>query len=269
MPDLLEQLCGDEPALRVLVVAAHPDDETVGMGARLAKLARGVTVLTVTDGAPRDGADARTYGFGTVAGYVAARRVELRNAMALAGVGPGQLRSLDCPDQETTLHLAGLARGVAAVVRDVRPDLVVTHPYEGGHPDHDAAAFATHAARRLVGPAAPPVAEMTSYHMGHGGVETGAFRAGGEPVIRVPLTPAELDLRQRMLAAFATQRGLAEQFTFDAERFRMAPTYDFGRPPHDGQLWYEKFPWGATGQQFRDRAVAAAAELAAETGADA
>ncbi len=69
-----------------------------------------------------------------------------------------------------------------------------------------------------------------------------------------------------MMAAFTTQRGLAEHFTFDAERFRLAPAYDFGRPPHAGQLWYEKFPWGATGEQFRDRAVAAAAELVAACG---
>ena len=153
---------------------------------------------------------------------------------------------------------------MAATIADVRPDLVVTHPYEGGHPDHDATAFAVHAARRLVGVAAPPIAEMTSYHMGHGGVETGAFQGGDEPAVTIPLTPAEIDLRARMMAAFATQRGLADQFTFDAERFRLAPAYDFGRPPHAGQLWYEKFPWGATGEQFRARAVAAAAELTAD-----
>ncbi len=119
-----------------------------------------------------------------MADYAAARAAELRNALALAGIGPGQVRSLNCPDQETTLHLARLARGVAATIADVRPDLVVTHPYEGGHPDHDAAAFACHAARRLVGLAAPPVAEMTSYHMGHGGVETGTFLAGDGPTDR-------------------------------------------------------------------------------------
>ena len=38
---------------------------------------------------------------------------------------------------------------------------------------------------------------------------------------------------------------------FDAERFRPAPNYDFTRPPHAGQLFYEKFNWGMTGEQWR------------------
>ena len=32
------------------------------------------------------------------------------------------------------------------VLDDVRPDVVLTHAYEGGHSDHDATAFAVHLA---------------------------------------------------------------------------------------------------------------------------
>ena len=263
MPDdLLQQLCVDQPTLTVLVVAAHPDDETVGMGARLARLASTVTILTVTDGAPQDGADARHHGFATVADYAAARHVELINAMALVGIAPAQIRSLDCPDQQATHQLTDLARKTAAAIEDVRPDLIVTHPYEGGHPDHDATAFAVHAAQRLVGVSAPPIVEMTSYHMGHGGIAAGAFLPSGPHAIVIPLAPDEVDLRRRMMEAYVTQQHmLLRYFTVEAESFRHAPHYDFGRPPHGGQLWYEKFPWGTTGEQFRAAAIAAAAEL--------
>lgn len=44
-----------------LLSAAHPDDETVGMGATLYRL-REAAIIHVTDGAPRDMRDARAQG---------------------------------------------------------------------------------------------------------------------------------------------------------------------------------------------------------------
>ena len=46
-----------EQARHVVIVVAHPDDEVIGAGALLGHL-RGVTILHVTDGSPRDPADA-------------------------------------------------------------------------------------------------------------------------------------------------------------------------------------------------------------------
>src|SRR5437764_14240477 len=65
---------------RVMIVVAHPDDETVGMGAQLRRLGDAL-LLQVTDGAPRDGRDAAARGFASTADYAVARRAELHAAL--------------------------------------------------------------------------------------------------------------------------------------------------------------------------------------------
>ncbi|MBI5442926.1 MAG: PIG-L family deacetylase, partial [Deltaproteobacteria bacterium] len=162
---------------RIALVAAHPDDETVGAGGHLPTMPR-VTLVYLTDGAPRDGRDAKERGFSTAAEYAKARRRELEQALAIAGVTPGQCVHLGVADQESAFHLADLALELAHFFSAGRPDWVLTHSYEGGHPDHDAAAFAVHAAAALVrnrGSEPPAIIEFASYHARNGALEAGSF----------------------------------------------------------------------------------------------
>jgi LmbE family N-acetylglucosaminyl deacetylase len=160
-------------AERVTVVVAHPDDETLGMGAQLCRLDDGLLVHA-TDGAPRDGEDARNYGFPTPADYAAARRQELTAALQAGGADHLRQRCLDFADKQTPGDLAGLARRIADLLRDENPAVVFTHAYEGGHPDHDAVAFAVHAACRLFDEA-PKIIEFPLYHRRDGRFVTGQF----------------------------------------------------------------------------------------------
>jgi hypothetical protein len=59
------------PLDRIAIVVAHPDDETMGCGAQIARLI-GATIIIVTDGAPHDLVDARNYGFENSADYALA-----------------------------------------------------------------------------------------------------------------------------------------------------------------------------------------------------
>ena len=258
------------------MVLAHPDDEVLALGARLERLAHS-TLMTLTDGAPPDGADARHHGFTSLEAYRAARQTELHAALADAGLPPRVVATLPAPlpvpDQAAALHLAALTRAVAAAIGRLAPEAILTHPYEGGHPDHDACAFATHTAVRLhqklrvagqPGAAGPVLIEAPFYHAGEDGfMRTGAFLAGSVPtptVIRA-LSPAEQDRKRARLACFRSQAETLAQFGTERELFRIAPVYDFTQPPHLGELLYERFGWGMTGTRFRALAAATLAEL--------
>src|SRR5436190_1784004 len=89
----------------VVIVAAHPDDETISAGGLLPRL-RNPVVVTVTDGAPRNGGDAERAGCLTRDDYARLRRDELLGALDVAGVGGDQIRALNIVDQEAVDHPA-------------------------------------------------------------------------------------------------------------------------------------------------------------------
>ncbi|MCA0025108.1 MULTISPECIES: PIG-L family deacetylase [unclassified Mesorhizobium] len=231
----------------LMVVVAHPDDETIGIGGHLAGL-RSCRIVHVTDGAPRDLADAQAHGFETWQDYADARRAELTEALAAAGISPSGLTALGYPDKEAAANLVALAQELACLVCEPDIRFVCTHPFEGGHPDHDATAFAVHAACHLLRRdrrPVPTIIEMAFYSAGPDGPVFQDFASGtGSDCIEVCLTEAAFQQKQRMLASHLTQQRTLAPFSTRTERFRLAPTYDFLKLPNDGRLYYESLPLG-------------------------
>src|SRR4051812_17484041 len=164
---------------RHLVIAAHPDDETIGLAARLARMPD-VTVVFATDGAPADMVDARRFGFPSARAYARCRLREARQALALAGVSPARVISLGGPDGALVERIADVTWAVVELLQALAVTDLWSHPYEGGHPDHDATAVCTRAALVLRGRAGqklPRSHEFTSYHrgLGAGDVVWGSF----------------------------------------------------------------------------------------------
>lgn len=248
---------------RSLLVFAHADDETIALGARLDRL-QIARLIHMTDGAPQDERDSRANGFSSLEAYRQARAAELHRMLAVAGIPETRCENFGVPDQQAALHLAEVASRIAEAIAAERPEILFTHPCEGGHPDHDACAFAVQHAVAMSGHS-PLVIECAFYHAGPEGIETGCFlpHSGPETVV-CRLHSEEMQQKQALLACFATQQETLRYFPLDQESFREAPAYDFGQPPHAGQLFYEKFPWGMTGERFRQRAEEAEAALRAK-----
>lgn len=269
--ELLERFCAgadcaDLTMPTVMIVAAHPDDESIGAGSRLWQLTR-TYVVHVTDGAPRDPNVARRYGFATREEYAEARRLELQEAMKLAGVPDSRLVWLGYTDGEASLRLVDLVLDIAQLIDEHRPEIVVTHPYEGGHTDHDAAAFAVHLACGILkreGVQPPAVLEMASYHDrdGHRVLQQFIPHAGADLEQREIVLPNHDRVRkERMFASFYTQQGVLREFNSAIERYRPAPRYLFTRPPHPGRLNYEKYGDAHRGEWWRENAESALSKL--------
>jgi N-acetylglucosamine malate deacetylase 2 len=251
-------------APRTMVVFAHPDDETIGAGAMLARLP-GVRLLCATDGAPLGrlwwgdpSCDSRE-------AYAALRRHELVAALGHAGIRPERLTQFSYPDQTLSRRLAELSRRMAEAFAQAATCVVLTHPYEGGHPDHDSVAFGVHAACALLrrqGAEAPEIVEFASYHANGNSPATGTFLYHEKCTpVALSLAPGEQRLKRQMLDAHASQTRTLAPFGVDEERYRAAPPYDFSAPPHQGTLWYERFAWGCTGAEWRALAAEALREL--------
>jgi N-acetylglucosamine malate deacetylase 2 len=251
-----------------MIVVAHPDDETIGMGAQLSRFEDALLVL-VTDGAPRDGRDAAAHGFATVAEYASARREELAAAFRAGEARGIKTDIIGIPDRETHLNLSALIIELFARLQSECPEVVFVQPYEGGHPDHDAASFAVNVACRLSkgqGRPLPAIIEMTAYHAQGDGLETGNFLTALRPLTTLTLDAQERLRKRRMIDCFVSQRELLAAFGTEIERFREAPDYDFTQPPHQGELHYERLGWNITGALWRRHARAALDSFGLDSG---
>ncbi|MFI1162625.1 N-acetyl-1-D-myo-inositol-2-amino-2-deoxy-alpha-D-glucopyranoside deacetylase [Streptomyces sp. NPDC020801] len=143
------------PARRLLLVHAHPDDESINNGATMARYAAEgalVTLVTCTLGELGEVIPAELGHLGGAA-LGAHRRQELAAAMRELGVrdlrllgGAGRyqdsgmmgLAGNDDPGCLWRADLGAAAEHLVAVIREVRPQVLVTYDDDGGygHPDH-------------------------------------------------------------------------------------------------------------------------------------
>lgn len=174
----------------VLVVAPHPDDETIGVGATIAGLSRRgarVRVLFLTDG---EASHADVGGLGEH------RAAEAAEALTCLGVPTLWAERLGWADGRLAGDIDRLAAAIAA--RVTAGDVVLSTWPGDGHPDHRAAGIAAQQAATGCGVAGWWYPVWAWHHEARGG----ALLQRAE---RVPVAPADLAAKQRALAAYRSQ----------------------------------------------------------------
>jgi LmbE family N-acetylglucosaminyl deacetylase len=135
-------------ALKLLCIFAHPDDESMGMGATLAKYAaEGVeTSLVCATRGERGwfGPEEQNPGLSALGQR---RERELRRAAETLGMKEVHFLDYIDGDLDQANHAEAIAR-IVAHIRAIQPQVIVTFPPDGnyGHPDHIAIGQFTQAA---------------------------------------------------------------------------------------------------------------------------
>ena len=148
----------ETPTRRLLLVHAHPDDETIGTGATMAKYAADGALVTLVTCTLGEEGEVLVDALGHLASHqqdaLGEHRItELAAACDALGVrdhrflgGAGRWRDSgmmgtpqnERPDVFWQADLDEATRALVAVVREVRPQVLVTYDENGGygHPDH-------------------------------------------------------------------------------------------------------------------------------------
>lgn len=212
---------------RVVVFAAHADDETIGLSATLQKARRdgyGIAVVFTTNSRGPSWRVPRA----RAASIAALRLEEAYAALQLISVPPAAVGCLGFPDRGLYRHMWALARDVARILKGLKPDIVYCHAREGGHVDHDVTNYVVRDVAGRLG--YTNVWEWAEYGpdsaMGSRDPQFPDATPRGHPV---SLTSEERMCKERMLDCYESQAEVQRVCRMQGERLRLSAVDGRGR----------------------------------------
>ncbi|UUZ83703.1 PIG-L family deacetylase [Paenibacillus sp. P26] len=217
----------------ILVIAAHPDDDVLGIGIGLHRHSlsgKRITVTFTTNGTGESW-KAET----PVSNRIAETRLrEAAEALSLIGIPSRQILCLGFPDRGTHRYLKEMADDLSFLMDILQPERIYVHSIEGGHIDHDLTSYVTQS-----------LCAMKQYSSVYEWAEYNKMYSLGSSHIDFPphpsaalgqkealfLTEQEHLLKKQMLACHKSQ--ILPEYTAKAEVFRQAMCSDL-----DAQLFH-------------------------------
>jgi LmbE family N-acetylglucosaminyl deacetylase len=231
-----------DKSAKYLFMFAHPDDEVFITGTMKQLLNQGAEV------------EAAWVTCGEYFGNTETRKREWAKVTALLGLKEESIHLLRLPDLGLVSMLNQAADIIADTVKSVRPDVIFSNAYEGGHPDHDAVNFLAYEACYRAG-LNPILSEFPLYNASGSYLychwRINGFPDNGLPVLHNPLNESEIECKLRTIRSYPSQwmymvparlavsrSGLASV----GEPYRICPPdRDHTEPPHEGMLSYERW----------------------------
>ena len=190
LPAFVDLADWELPFVPTLVLAPHPDDETLGAGGLIAKLCSAgvpVTIVAITDG---ENAYADAHGLGDI------RVLEQTEAVRHLGVPEHMIHRLHLPDRDVSDYEDELVEMLLPLVTG---DMHLVAPWQWDfHPDHEAAGrAATRVAQRTNLPITYYL--FWTWHRGKPSM------LDGLPIMKLPLSDADQKSKLRALQAHVSQ----------------------------------------------------------------
>ncbi|MDQ2757123.1 MAG: PIG-L family deacetylase [Actinomycetota bacterium] len=253
---LWNPLGADRPE-RVVVVAAHPDDESLGAGGVIAMIrAAGIPVtLVVATAGERSHPRSPTITATALAGQ---RRSEAEQAWAALGGDAGELTIWDLPDGSLAAQENEATSRLVEVLGDGRATLLLAPYLEDGHSDHDALGRAAQRAAYRTGAILLHYPVWLWHHADPGEVPWGRLR-------RVALAAFDRNAKARAVACHRSQiaplsdrprdetllsPSLIEHFTGPHETFILGQARDDALDDLHSE---HVDPWGTTTRWYEAR----------------
>ena len=222
---------------RVLLLIPHPDDELVGTATAIGRLRRQggeVFGAYLTSGVPASAGvwfgRRQKYRKSVIRRWEEANRVAEELGLSVAG------RQETIPSRELKAHIASSVEWIQKQALELKADRLWVPAYEGGHQDHDVANFiAAQLARDF------DVWEFAEYHFGGGEVQSQTFLEPNGSEKALVLDPSEKARKRALLAQYDSEQKNLGYVGIDREVFRPLAHYDYGRAPHAGRMFFQRF----------------------------
>ncbi|MBT3720945.1 PIG-L family deacetylase [archaeon] len=215
---------------KILIIGAHPDDVEFSTGRLMLKRkGENTHVVILTDGRKGQVNDIEI----SEKKYAIIRIKESIRALQKLGIKNENRYFLGYRDQELTFQSLAINK-IKKIIQKIQPDYILVHPYEGAHPDHDAAHVFTYIAAKKAKYSLNNIIEYSSYNHFGGKYNLQEFIPKETREIILNPTKKEQTKWSTIMREFKSQKTLQkiEIPKSKFEKYRKLPNYNYTKLPY-------------------------------------